>query len=472
MSRKLGLPDRPDSDELLRIIFASATDYAIFSLDPDGLTMSWNAGAERLLGYTETEMIGRSADVVFTPEDRAHGAADLERAAALAAGRAGHDRWHMRRDGSRFWASALLMPLANPLHGFVKILRDRTEWHRAEARHRQDEARFRLLATTIPQLVFRCQSDGARSWGSPQWTEFTGLDLGASVGYGWLNAIHPDDRDRTVGAWSEAGAAGEYHVEHRIRRAADGKYRWHQTHARAVDGRGEGVETDAPESDWVGTSTDVHRLHGLQDRQQVLLAELQHRTRNLLAVVQSIAAQTRRNSGTLEAFSAEFDGRLRALGRVQGLLARADHHDIDLRELVGAELKAHDDKATTNGKVRIVGKRVGLPAFSAQAIGLAVHELATNAVKHGALSQASGRLEVSWRDETEGGERRVVLVWQESGVSLPAERPRRKGYGWELIERALPYQLGARTQLVLGPDGLRCSIMVPLKDAAPEQANA
>ena len=442
----------PESEEFLRLILESLTDYAVFSMDTAGRITSWNAGAERVLGLAEDEILGCSADVIFTPEDCAEGMPARERQCAAEVGRANDQRWTMRADGTRFWASGLMLPLAEPGLGFIKILRDRTEQHCAEQRLRENEERFRLLATHIPQLVFRSKGDGLRTWGSPQWIAFTGLDLGESVGFGWLDAIHPDDRDGTHAAWAAARATGELYVEHRVRRAEDGAYRWHQTRA-VPDG-----PPEAEASEWVGTTTDIHDLRDLKDRQQVLMAELQHRTRNLLAVVQAIATQTARKSDTLEEFAHEFAHRLGALSRVQSLVARADRGDVDLRDLVAAELAAHG--AADLKRTRVEGPPVALPASSAQAIGLALHELVTNAVKYGAMTRDEGRLDVLWRVDARAPEARVVLEWKESGVVAP-EPPRRKGYGTELIERSLPYQLGAETSLVFEDDGIRCVIAVP-----------
>jgi PAS domain S-box-containing protein len=447
----------PSSEELLRLIFESATDYAMFSIDPKGLVTSWNSGAERVLRYAQGEIMGRSADVIFTDEDQAAGIPEEERRQATAKGRAEDERWTMRKDGSRFWASGLLMPLVDRSQGFIKILRDRTERHQAAERLRESEARFRLLATSIPQLVFRTRDDGSRTWGSPQWISFTGLGLESSLGFGWLDVIHPEDRASTRAAWGEARNAGAYYVEHRVRRAGDGEYRWHQTRARPVEGAG-------PASDWVGTMTDIHDLRTAQARQQVLMAELQHRTRNLLAVVQAIAYQTRRNSRSLDDFGAEFESRLGALSRVQSLLARVDHQGVDLHELVGAELLAHGD-GSVEGKSRVSGPPIMLSAASAQVLALALHELATNAVKYGALAHPSGELEVQWREAHDDGKHELILRWTESSVAIPqGEGARRKGYGSELIERALPYQLGAKTRLEFAPDGVRCTIILPLKE--------
>jgi PAS domain S-box-containing protein len=446
-------PPAPGSDELLRLLFESALDFAIFTIDPNGITTSWNPGAERLLGWDDQEIIGHSADVAFPPEQGGSRAAEEERRTALLLGRAEDERWQQRKDGSRFWASGLLMPLADRSMGFVKILRDRTAQHRSEELLRENEERFRVLATSIPQLVFRTKPSGERTWGSPQWSVFTGLSLAESLQLRWLDAVHPDDHDKTLAAWEEAPAKGEYYVEHRLRRVSDGDWRWHQTRAAPIDG--------SASSEWVGTSSDIHDLRSLQDRQQVLLAELQHRTRNLLAVVQSIMRQTIRLTGSPENFGNEFESRLRALSRVQGLLARTDYQAIDLAELVWAELTAHGDGSAMPGKVRVEGSPVAVSAGSAQALALALHELATNAVKYGALAQPAGKIAVTWGIVEDGASRRIQLEWRESGVAMPeGGRPARKGYGTELIERALPYQLKTKTKLEFGPEGVLCDIVV------------
>jgi PAS domain S-box-containing protein len=446
----------PGKEELFELIVESSTDFAIFTIDPNGITTSWNVGAERLFGYAESQIIGVSGDVIFVPEDRAAGAPEWERRQARRAGQALDERWHQRKDGSRFWASGLLMPLKRQEGGFVKITRDRTEQHLANQRTRENEQRFRLLATSIPQLVFRTHPTGARTWGSPQWIEFTGLSLEESLGFGWLDAIHPEDVESTKAAWSDAVEKGEYYIEHRVRREADGEYRWHQTRAKPIE------SADAATTDWVGTMTDIHDLRGLHDRQQVLMAELQHRTRNLLAVVHSIANQTIRKSVSLEEFRSEFEGRLHALSRVQSLLARMDAEAIDLHTLVASELAAHGDDAMESGKIKVAGPSVALPAMAAQAVGLALHELATNAVKYGALAEQTGKLVVRWDIRTEAAIPRVALEWIETGVQMRGP-PARKGYGSELIERALPYQLEAKTKLEFGTDGVRCVIEVPVR---------
>lgn len=440
----------PEDTDLLRLILESVTDFAVFAQDESGRVISWNAGAERLTGYSEGEILGRDANVLFTPEDRAAGIPQQERSNASLNGRGEDERWHQRKDGSRFWGSGLLTPLRTG-NGFVKIMRDRTAQHAGELELKESEARFRMLATSIPQLVFRSLGDGARTWGSPQWEVYAGLSDAASRGFGWLDAVHPDDRELTRSHWLDAQRSGEYYVEHRLRRSVDGEYRWHQTRARPAG---------ASSTEWVGTSADVHEMRALQDRQQVLLSELQHRTRNLLALVQAIARQTLKSSGSPADFSRQFESRLRALSRVQGLLARTNQGPIDLQLIVTAELEAHGADAP-----EIDGPSVDLSPNAAQALALALHELATNAVKYGALRPPGGNLSVKWHLREHEETRKIIMEWRETGVSMPdpAAVSRRKGYGSELIERALPYQLNASTNLEFTADGVRCTVELPME---------
>src|SRR5690606_2598806 len=192
------------------------------------------------------------------------------------------------------------------------------------------------LATTVPHLVFRSTTDGRRTWASPQWAAYTGMTNEQSEGFGWLDAIHPDDRHTALEKWDEAGSDGEgYYGEHRIRRKRDGMYRWHQTRAVPIRTAIEGPQ------EWVGSAADIHDMRMLQERQGILVGELQHRTRNLLAVVRSIASQTIATVDTLPEFQRAFDSRLGALSRVQGLLSRAeDDESVSVEHLLRMELGA------------------------------------------------------------------------------------------------------------------------------------
>lgn len=208
-----------------------------------------------------------------------------------------------------------------------------------------------------------------------------------------------------------------------------------------------------------GSFTDITEERRALEAQRTLIAELQHRTRNLLAIVSSIAGQTLQSSSSIATFAAQFNGRLAALSRAQTLLSEGSGHSVALDELVRAELAAHG--ADVDGdRIRVSGPAIELPSAAVQVLGLALHELATNALKYGALAQRA-RLSVSWRITETNHQRQVTLDWIEDGVSMPGDgTENRRGFGRQLIERALPYDLGAKTKFEPTPRGVHCRITI------------
>jgi two-component system CheB/CheR fusion protein len=202
------------------------------------------------------------------------------------------------------------------------------------------------------------------------------------------------------------------------------------------------------------TFVDVTSITRSEARQAVLIAELQHRTRNLLAVVQSIARQTLSNDPRRD----DFLVRLAALGRVQDLIATAEER-IDLSDIIRLEMEAlQADPA----RVTMAGPMVSLDAERAQTLALALHELATNALKYGALKAPAGRLDVAWRIEADAPSGPAIeLDWRESGLTEPPADSK-QGFGRKLIEQALPFTLQAKSEFLFTPDGVACRIEMPL----------
>lgn len=205
----------------------------------------------------------------------------------------------------------------------------------------------------------------------------------------------------------------------------------------------------------VVTFIDVTGLTRSEVRQGLLIAELQHRTRNLLAVVQSLAQQTLGKGGPLEGFTT----RLAALSRVQSLVSGSMDDQIDLGDIIRLELQA---VGAPDSKISVAGPPVPLGFELVQTFGLALHELVTNAVKHGALRDGPGRLDIAWNVRRNGQEHAVLMLdWKETGVA-DFRKPVRRGFGQELIEQALAFTLRARTEMIFGDEGIACQIELPL----------
>ncbi|RZM14433.1 MAG: PAS domain S-box protein, partial [Sphingomonas sp.] len=230
-----------ESEARNRQILDSAIDYAIIATDGDGLVTRWNAGAERILGWTEAEMCGQPVDCFFTPEDQAAKRPQIEMELALATGVGNDERWHQRKSGEHFWANGEMTPLLSDdgaVVGFVKVLRDRTEQRLAEETLRTSEAlavenaeRVQLALTAgaiigtwswhLPTDQFRVDEAFARAFGLDPVLGRAGLSLEQIVA-----TVHPDDQEGLAAAIAEAiQRGGAYAHQYRVRRA-DGRYYW------------------------------------------------------------------------------------------------------------------------------------------------------------------------------------------------------------------------------------------------------
>jgi two-component sensor histidine kinase len=207
-------------------------------------------------------------------------------------------------------------------------------------------------------------------------------------------------------------------------------------------------------------------LRDREDRLAVVVAELQHRSRNLISVVGAIADDTLRTSDTLDDFRATYRDRLAVLGRAQDLLFRTkERGPVTFEELLNGELAAQSVRVGDQGSVTLDGPAgVRLRPGTVQPFAMVLHELVTNAVRHGALKQPNGRLAVRWHREVpaNNGGPWLHLDWKESGVEMPTET--NAGNGRQLIERALPYQCHARTTFALEADGVHCTISLPASE--------
>lgn len=334
--------------------------------------------------------------------------------------------------------------------------RARAERLRTEAALHEREASYRALVEAIGTVVWNTRADGQLD-DAPRWRELTGQTVEEHRGWGWLDAVHPEDRAATKDAWCEAlRKASVYDVEYRLR-TADGTYRWYNA-------RGVPVIDDGVIRQWVGVCIDIHDRKQADEHTRLLIHELNHRVKNNLATVQAIAAQTLRDAPSLHDARSDFMARLLALARAHDVLTRENWEGATLVEVIAGVVEPHC--GAEGARFDLDGPPLRLGAKTALALSMALHELCTNAAKYGAFSAPEGKVSVGWRVGRTAGEPWLHLVWREQD-GPPVLPPSRRGFGSKLIERGLASELRGRVKLNFEPGGVVCTLDAPLS-AEPE----
>jgi two-component system CheB/CheR fusion protein len=207
------------------------------------------------------------------------------------------------------------------------------------------------------------------------------------------------------------------------------------------------------------TFVDVTRIVQAEEHQRLLVDELNHRVKNMLSVVISLATQTLRRSGTLEEFEGVFLGRVHALTAAYALLSSENWSHVQLKDIVAEEMRPF--MASNRANIRIDGPAVRLEPRGALALGMAIHELATNAAKYGALSVAEGNVAVTWTTEQSGDCERLALDWVEQN-GPPVTAPEKRGFGTMLIERGLTHDFAGEAKVQFLPEGVRAHLSAAL----------
>jgi PAS domain S-box-containing protein len=331
------------------------------------------------------------------------------------------------------------------------------EVERRERAIAESEERYRALVQTSAAIEWRADAEGSMH-DAALWTAFTGQPPEAHRGWGWLDAVHPDDRAAAREVWERAHAEGAVvETEYRVRHAASDRYRW--MHERGVPLR----NPDGSIREWVGAVTDIHERRQAEERQRLLLNELNHRVKNTLAIVISIVGQTLRSSPGPDEALKRIQSRLQALANTHDLLNETSWDGATLRDVFRAELRPYQDGDTR--RVIIEGAPVEVEPRRAVALGLIAHELATNAAKYGALSNADGRIDIRWEVTGDDQASQVNLTWREHG-GPPVSKPEGNGFGSRLIERSARGDLGGDAEAEWLEDGLCWRLSFPLNGGA------
>jgi PAS domain S-box-containing protein len=321
---------------------------------------------------------------------------------------------------------------------------------RAEQELRTSEEHFRLLADSLPQLVWTAGPDGRIDYTSARREKY-----GAIGRTDWEGIIHPDDRRATAEAWLRASEAGvPYEMEHRLFAIGKG-YAWHLSRAAPLlDAQGRVVR-------WYGTTTDIDDQKQREENVRDLLAEVNHRSRNLLAVAQAIARCGVATAKTVHEFEQRYSDRLLGLSASQDLLTNRNWRGVPLEALVRAQVALPSDGREK--RFASEGPSVLLSPNATQTLGLALHELCNNALKHGALSNDVGKVSLVWRIDESGAEPNFEMTWRERGGPPVNPRPI-SGFGSVVLERLTAAGLNASSTLSFGVEGLTWRLIAPLKD--------
>ena len=457
------LADLRDSQGLNALILSSSRD-CIVVLDLEGITQFVSPGGIEAMEIVQVEAIlGLSWLRVWKGDD--HDAARAAVAEARAGGIGRFQGFCPTHQGKPKWWDVVISPLRGPDGAPVQLVsigRDITEYKLVAEQLASSETALRLAteAAEVGTWDLDLTTDVL------VWSDRTKAIFGISPDVpcsmnDFYAGLHAEDLRATSEAFASALdplRRATYDVEYRTVGKEDGIIRWVAAKGRGIfNAQGRCIRA-------VGTAIDISARKEAEERQRLLTLELNHRMKNTLAMVQAIGNQTMRTSNTMAEARAAFNERLHALGRAQDILTRTSWSRAGMREVIRGALDAHGG---TTGRFTFEGPELRLTAKCGLALALALHELATNAAKYGALSNDTGGVRVSWGVASAGTEQQFRLEWLEHG-GPPVMQPSREGFGSRMIERSLAGYFSGSAKLVYQPAGVIFSLEAPLSALTAE----
>jgi PAS domain S-box-containing protein len=354
----------------------------------------------------------------------------------------------------------LAVTIARQLGFAVERLRAEAARKKAVEELRESEERFRLMSENAPVMIWMSDANGQCLHLNRMLREFWNVEEGALADFDWRTSMHPEDTSEIVERVSGA-------LANRISVSLEGRY-------RNAEGLYRTLLTNAqprfsPEGEFlgmIGVNVDITERKEAEQIQHLLMNELNHRVKNTLAIVQSIANQTVLSAGSPGQFKTSFNGRLQALGTAHTLLTQNSWQGAEIQALVSGQVLYMGVDAK---RISYSGPSVTLEAQVALHLALVLHELGTNACKYGALAVTTGNLSIKW--SVQDGENRVLLLhWQEFG-SPKVTAPQTQGFGSILIQQSLSSH-GGEVSLDYTANGLSCTIRLPLSKGTSSRTGA
>ena len=325
------------------------------------------------------------------------------------------------------------------------------------------ETRVAKLLGISSSIVWLADGEGNALARNPKWEEATGMKWPDYAGRGWLKAVHRDDRAKLQPVGRLDGR--DFHeAEFRLSAGTPDDWRWYTSRSVVVPGQsGYGEE-------WITALRDIHDRKMAQERRELLIGELRHRMQNLITVIDALAQNSKAGDDpAVEAYLARFLGRLHAMGGAADLLLAEGRSSIEFGALVRLTLEPFSEDLSQ--RFSIAGPEVRLSEEAGGNMGMAIHELATNAVKYGALSSPEGRVSIDWSLTPDGEGEMFTFTWTETCGPTPVA-PARRGFGTRVIRAAAMRERRGDVAVEYPAEGLRCriSFLCEARDPAAERA--
>lgn len=452
------------SEKPLGADFRSAID-----LPSQAMWVSDSAGRMLAVGRRWEEWTGLSTDpdeqegwvLLVHPDDQARVASAWEQ--AVNSGREYDVEYRLRfRDGQYRWVRARAeKQVSEPgAVSWIGGLEDIHERKVAEEQLRQTSTLLEMIGTSTDSIIYAKDTDGRMLYANRALERLAGMSLAEILGK-TDREWHPNSAEADAFASVDrmVVASGSTIDTEEVFTGGGGTthhFRSIKSPLRSRSGEVIGV---------VGVTTDISEQREAEERERLLMRELDHRAKNMLAVVQSVVTLTKASS--VAEFKAAVEGRIQALGRAHSMLAESRWEGADLQRIVAEEIAPFEGTA---GRLHIAGPPVFLKPTTAQSLALVLHELATNAAKHGALAAAGGLVDISWSLAPScGGSRDLRLRWTERGgpVVPPRTQQGRRGFGTRLIRSSIERQLGGTLATDWAEEGLSVFFTVPLERSVP-----
>ena len=463
-AREAGDAALRDSQDDLRRLIDSVAD-GVYCIDRECVTTLCNAAFLRMLGFAnESDVIGVTLhDLIHHsyPDGSPYPQSHSPICRTVHTGEPSHrdDEIFFRANGTSFpveyWSRPIMR--GGEIQGAVCTFIDVSERRRSEAALRDSEARFRAAVDAVDGVIWTNNAIGEMSGEQPGWVTLTGQTLAEYEGFGWSKAVHRDDVQPTIEAWATSVAAGNlFDFKHRVR-CKDGEWRHFSVRAAPI------FDRDNRIVEWVGVHLDIEDQVRAVEQRDLLLKEMDHRVKNLFAVVSGVVGLSARSAMTPKEMATKAQGRIGALARAH-VLIRSENRGSDaklkstLEALVRTIVEPYLDvtDALVDTRAVIDGPDVQIGDESVTSLALVLHELATNAAKYGAFSTAEGKIFISWTVH-EGS---LALKWMERGGPAVCGVPEREGFGGLLTRTSAQGRLGGQLTYDWEPEGLTVCLTV------------